>query len=142
MANIRQKGSIIKCVLISIAMATFVALCCAVDGVGKLPSCSFGHLSLPGRVLYPTLLPTHCLIIEMDKHLHTAINSGYFSRHWEIWVKMSIQMLLSFHAFMWRKGRTDLQVWVSQNRQWHKNEWSMKLDFRTCSVFSTTVIVR
>lgn len=143
LANIRREGSIIKCVLISINMPTFVALCCAIwMGVGKPSYCSFGHPSLPGRVLFHPLLPTHCLIIEMGKHPHATINSEFFSRCWKVGIKMSIRALLSFQMFMWREGRTDLQVWVSQNKQWHKNEWSMKLNFRTCAVFPTAAIVR
>lgn len=136
LADIGREGSIIKCVLISITMATFVAMLWM--GVGKLSYCLFGHISLPGRVLCHPLLPTKCSVIEMGKHPHSTINTEFLSRCQKVGIKTPIQTLLSFHIFRWRTG---LQVWVSQNRQWHKNKWSMKLNFRTCAVFSTVVIV-
>lgn len=140
LVNIRWEGLLTKCILISIIVATFVALWCAMNRDGKGFYCSFGHLLLSGEC--STILCYLLIDWLLRWHLHATMNSELFSRCWKVWIKMSIQMLLSFHIFMWREGRTDLQICVSQNRQWHKNEWSMKLNFRSCAVFSATVIVR
>lgn len=135
MSNIRWQGSVIKCTLISITMATFVQ--CAVLWMRvRNPSYHLpGHLSLTVRMLYLPLLPSPCLIIEMDKQPNATIDSEFFSRCWEVQIKLSIQMSLSFHIFMWREGRRGWQVWMSWNRQWHKNKWSMKLNIITCAFY-------
>lgn len=86
-------------------MATFVHSAVLLMGVGNPSYYLLGHPSLPGRALYPPLLPTHCLIIEMDKQPHTTIDSELFSRCWKVQIKMSIQMLLFFHVYV--RGREE-----------------------------------